>query len=162
MSPEFSLPTVIYGTDVHLVSCWMRQVGVCSDRLEFLTRNSHRGAGDSRRRNPRKQRGIPCGHQRFSGMSGSPRGADATGRRQPAHPGCTDWPSIGGKRARSALTLNHLRKLRGRGKGNTERGTEVDLILRNHYIEGSGYPTQPCSRFEGMLRKCGKALNIVG
>jgi len=75
-------------------------------------------------------------------------------------PGCADWPSIGGKPP--ALTLNHLRKPRGRGKGNTERGTKVDLTLRNHYIERSGYPTQPRSRFEGMLRKCGKALNIVG
>src|SRR5439155_26521020 len=44
----------------------------------------------------------------------------------------------------------------------TKKRTDIDLLPSNDYIYWTGYPTQPCSRFPGMLRKCGKLLNIVG
>jgi len=61
----------------------------------------------------------------------------------------------------------HTRRITTEAKTNkdnkeTTKRTDIDLSPPNDYIYWTGYPTQPCSRFPGMLRKCGKLLNIVG
>ena len=89
---------------------------VCSDSLEFLTRNSHRGAGDSRRRNPRKTtwHTLPS-----SALYRNERFTEVSRRNRLSKPIACRLRRLAINRekcALSALTLSPLRKLRGERK----------------------------------------------